>query len=438
MKKLTRRAVLKASSAIVAGYWLGSAPRARAASANDKLNLACIGIGGQGAKNVSCLSGENLVALCDVDKVRGAKMFARYPKAKHFTDYRKMLDSLDNQIDGVVVSTPDHTHFHPARQAILMGKACYCEKPLAHTVWECRELTRLAKKMNVATQLGNQRHAFEGMRRAVEAVQSGMIGKVNEVTCVIGGDRGMPPMPTKFPPVPATLDWDLWLGPVVDADKYKYTPEICPYSWRFWWDFGTGETGNWGCHIFDIPYWALGLKYPTRIDATGPAVDALRTPKSMDVTYKFSADPTRPSVAQGPITLNWSHCKTGTIELKNKYGFDSKGRFNTFFIGEKGQIAAGFNSHEIKMADGSKPIDVPTTIPKSPGFHQEWITAAKGGPRSTCDFVDYSSPLAESILLGNIAYRAGGFDWDGAALKVIGNEKANALIKPKYRPGWPS
>lgn len=435
-KKITRRNALKAGSIAAAGYWLGSAPKVKAASANDKLNIVCIGIGGRGAANVKGVEGENLIALCDVDKKMGAKMFAKHPSAKQYVDYRKMLDELDTQIDGVVVSTPDHMHFHPASQAMLMGKACYCEKPLGHSVWECRELTRLAKKMDVATQLGNQRHAYEGMRRVIETIQSGMIGPVKEVTCVMGGDRGMPPMFSKFPPVPDTLDWDLWLGPLANASEYKYTPELCPYKWRFWWDFGTGEMGNFGCHILDIPYWALGLKYPTRVDATGPAVDALRTPKQMNVAYQFSADATRPEVAKGPVTLNWIHNKDLTGKLKKKYDVNPKGAYNTFFVGEKGVIAAGFQCHEVKLADGSKPVDVPASIQKSPGFYQEWIIAAKGGPRATCDFVEYTGPLAETVLLGNMAYRAGGFDWDAENLKAVGNDKADALVKSEYRDGW--
>lgn len=437
MKKITRRDALKTGSIITAGYWLGSAPKVKAASANDKLNLVCIGVGGRGAANVRGVSSENIVALCDVDKRRGSQMLKKYSAAKQYTDYRKMLDELDKQIDGVVISTPDHTHFHPARQAILMGKACYCEKPLAHSVWECRELTRLAKKMNVATQLGNQRHAIDEMRRMVETIQSGTIGPIKEATSVVGSSRGMPLMLSKFPSVPKTLDWDLWLGPALNAGQYsKYTPELCPYNWRFWWEFGTGDTGNWGCHVLDVPYWALGLKYPNRVDAAGPEVDPLRTPKHMEVTYQFPADDSRVSVAKGPITLNWIQKKDLAMKLKKKYGLNPKGSYNTFFVGEKGVIGAGFKPHEVKMNDGSKPDVVPASIPSSPGFYQEWITAAKGGPRATCDFVNYTGPLAETVLLGNLAYRAGGFDWDAENLKAIGNDKADAMVQTEYRDGW--
>ncbi|MGD9127058.1 MAG: Gfo/Idh/MocA family oxidoreductase [Planctomycetia bacterium] len=431
MKKISRRDALKAGSVLAAGYWLGTTPKAKAASANDKLNIACIGIGGRGAANIKELQGENLVALCDVDKKRGFKMFKKFPLARRFTDYRKMFDWMDKEIDAVVISTPDHTHFHPARETILRNKACYCEKPLGHSVWECRELTRLAKEKNVPTQLGNQRHAFKEMRRTIEAVQSGVIGPIEEVICVIGGKRGMLDKPTKFPPIPKTLNWDLWLGPIANAKDYKYTPQLCPYKWRFWWDFGTGETGNWGCHILDIPYWALGLKYPTRVDATGPEVDPLRTPISMNVTYQFPGNDDR-----GPVTLKWIHSEEMTGKLKKKYGLNPKEPYNTYFVGEKGVIGAGFKEHEIKLNDGSKPPKIEKSIPNSPGFYQEFITAAKGGPRATCDFVEYTGPLAETVLLGNMAYRAGGFDWDAENLKAVGNDKADALVRSEYRKGW--
>ena len=237
MYQPNRRRFLATTVGLGAGYWGGTSLRMRASSANDKLNIACIGIGGQGAGNLGRVSGENIVAVCDVDEKRAGKNWTRFPKAKQYRDFRRMLDEMDKSIDAVVVSTPDHTHFHPARQAMLMGKHVYCEKPLAHSAWECRELTRIAKEMKVATQLGNQRHANAGMRRTVEAVQSGMIGKIKEVYAFQGGNRGMPALPEEFPPVPKHLDWDLWQGP---AKVIPYSPAYCPYNWRFWWDFGTG------------------------------------------------------------------------------------------------------------------------------------------------------------------------------------------------------
>ncbi len=367
------------------------------------------------------VSGENIVAMCDVDENKAGKRFQQFDKAGRFQDFRVMFDKLDNQIDAVVISTPDHTHFHPARQAMLMGKHVYCEKPLAHSAWECRELTKLAKKMDVATQLGNQRHANPGMARTVEAVRSGMIGEITEVYCAIGGSRGMPAMPQEFPAVPSHLNWEVWQGPVKER---PYSPEYCPYKWRFWWDYGTGETGNWGCHILDIPFWALQLKYPNRIDLdvvpAAEEIDPLRTPKSMKTRMEFPAE-----AGHGALTLHWWHGSLDEVFKQHntsKYG-------NTLFVGEKGTIAAGFDGYKVTLTDGSKAETPEQTIARSPGFHQEWINACKGGPRSSCDFVDYTGPLAESVLLANAAFRSGaGFDWDAKGFEASGNDNIEQYL----------
>ena len=255
----TRRDFLKSTGAVAGGYWLGtSIEDVSAWSANEKLNIACIGVGGRGAANVGGVSSQNIVAMCDVDESKAGKRFQEFNQASKFKDYRVMFDKLGKQIDAVVISTPDHTHFHPARQAMLEGKHVYCEKPLAHSAWEIRQLTRIAEKMDVATQLGNQRHANAGMARAVEAVQSGMIGDISEVYCAVGGSRGMPSMPKEFPSIPSHLDWELWQGPVAHR---KYAPDYVPYKWRFWWDYGTGETVT-GAAIFLTSLLGLGPQTP--------------------------------------------------------------------------------------------------------------------------------------------------------------------------------
>lgn len=429
MRHPNRRDMLKTSAAMGTAFWLGSAVSARAASANEKLNVACVGVGGQGGANVNGVSGENIVAVCDVDEKRAGKNLTRFPKAKQYQDFRKMLDEMDKSIDAVVVSTPDHTHFHPARQAMLMGKHCYCEKPLAHTPWEARELTNIAKKMNVATQLGNQRHANPGMARTVEAVRAGVVGDIKKAYAFMWGNRGMPAVPTEFPPVPPHLNWDLWLGPAKDR---PYSPEYCPYKWRFWWDFGTAETGNWGCHILDVPFWALNLRYPTRVDLDkipDPAdIDLQRTPKSMLTRLDFPAEP-----GHGELSLHWWYGGPKQDVIKKYDANDGM----ILFVGDKGTISASFNGYKAKMFDGSKPDTPPETIPASPGFHREWINACKGGPRSTCDFVNYTGPLAEGVLLANAAFRAGGgFDWDAKQFKASGNPKADDYIFPDFREGW--
>ena len=420
-----RKAILAGSIAGANLYHGGVARRLTAAeSPNEQLNIACIGVGGRGSANVNGLKSQNLVAFVDVDSERAAKSFDAFPKANRFVDYRQMFDKMGGELDAVAISTPDHTHFHPALAAMQLGLHVYLEKPLAHNVWETRTLCDLARRKKIATQLGAQRHAMENMHRVVEWVQSGAIGTVNEVHCWVGGDRGMPAAPTDRPAVPSTLDYDLWVGP---AEFRPYHPSFCPYGWRFWWDFGTGETGNWGCHILDIPFWSLGLKSPDRVDASGPEVDAERSPTSMQVTYQF------PDSAQGsPVSLHWHH---GIPPVLSQHGLNEK-KNNTLFIGDGGMLLCGFDQRQLlpeeKFVDYEPPAQF---VPDSPGFHNEWIAACKGGPPATCNF-EYSGPLAETVLLGNVAYRAGGFRWQADSLTAGDNPRAQSLIREPYRSGW--
>jgi predicted dehydrogenase len=428
-KHISRRNLLRGAAASGAAWTvLSSGILSRGASPNEKLNIAVIGIAGRGGANLGGVSGENIVALCDVDDKKAGNTYDKYSKAKKYYDYRQMYDEMEKQIDAVVVSTPDHTHAHPSVAALRMGKHLYCEKPLAHAVSECRLMTDLAREKKLATQLGAQRHTLTNMHRVVELVQSGAIGEVREVHAWIGGDRGMPSVPTDFPPVPSHLKWDLWLGPAKDR---KYSPAYCPYNWRFWWDFGTGETGNWGCHILDIPYWALGLKYCTKVSASGPPVDDQRTSKSMAVRYEFPARGDKP-----PVALHWYHTKTPPPIVAQK-GLSSKGA-NTVFVGSEGILICGFGSRKLYPEDKFKDFQPPEPfIPDSPGFHKEWITACKGGEPATCNF-DYSGPMAETVLLGNTAYRVGqGFDWDAEKMTAPNCDAIEPHIRPEYRDGWP-
>ena len=428
-KRIQRRQMLRGSAVAAAGFWLCDKRAAVGGTGpNEKLNIAVIGVGGQGRWNLNHIvaTGQNVVALCDVDDKKAGNAYEKVSKAKKFYDYRVMFDRMEKEIDAVVVSTPDHTHFHSAMLAMGMGKHCYCEKPMAHAVAEVRAMTELAAEKRLATQLGMQRHAMSNMHRVVELIQAGAIGAVGECHAWVGGDRGMPEVPTQFPPVPKHLKWDLWQGP---AAARRYSPEYVPYKWRFWWDYGTGETGNWGCHVLDIPYWALGLRYPTKVFASGPPLDAERTPKSMTTRFEFPAAEDR-----GPVTLHWYHSKNGPDVLaKHKLPHLKTG---VLFVGSEGMLLCGFNTlklyPESKFADYKRPAQ---TIPDSPGFHAEWVNACKGEKPATCNF-DYSGPLAETVLLGNLAYRVGrNFDWDAAKLKAVGCEKAEPLIHPTYRKG---
>lgn len=425
--KFNRRDWMKTTTALGAGVVLGTAPKVSYASSLDKLNIACIGIGGRGAANLNGVRRENIVALCDCDDARAGSAYSQFKGAKKFHDWRVMFDKMEKEIDAVVVSTPDHTHFHPSYRALSAGKHLYCEKPLAHTVWEVRTLTELAKKKGLATQLGNQRHAMPNMHRVVEKIKSGAIGKVTEVHCWVGGERGMPGMPKGLEAVPPNLKWDLWLGP---AKERRYSKKFAPYGWRFWWDFGTGETGNWGCHILDIPFWALDLTYPNKVSGSGPEVHYDMTPKQMTTKLEFAATDDR-----GAVDLHWYHSKNGP-EILKKHGLSTKGN-NTLFVGTDGMLLCGFDRHKLFPEEKFKTYKDPEkSIPDSPGFYNEWIAACKDGEPSTCNF-DYTGPLAESVLLANVAYRAeGSFDWDAKNMKVTGNDKAQSMIKKEFRKGW--
>ncbi|MDR3111309.1 MAG: Gfo/Idh/MocA family oxidoreductase [Planctomycetaceae bacterium] len=452
MKRFNRREMLRASGVAGAGILvLTNGILAKGQSPNGKLAVACIGLGGQGNYQVSNLGkmtgAVELVALCDVDDARAGNAYERFPKAKKFYDFRVMFDELEKSIDAVAVSTPDHSHYQPVMRAIRAGKHVYCEKPLAHSVAECRIITDTAAKMKVATQLGCQRHAIKNMHRVVELIKSGAIGDVTEVHSWIGGDRGMPEKPTNFIAPPATLHWQEWIGTCPNDWKYsvskalngKEEGTLAPYNWRFWWDFGTGETGNWACHILDIPYWALDLKYPVKVSATGNDVDAERTPKEMHVVYDYPPRGSLPAVK-----LYWSLTKkppcyekyglSGVI--KNKGGQNVNA--NNLFVGTKGMLLTGFDRHvllpEEKFADFEYPKQ---TIPDSPGFHKEWVNACKGGEPSTCNFA-YSGPMAETAILGNTAFKAGhkSFDWDAEKLVAVNCPEVQAALKPELRKGW--
>jgi predicted dehydrogenase len=426
-RNFTRRSFIKSATLSLAALKSGAAIAATR-NANEKLNLAMIGVGGRGEANFKGVWRENIVAVCDVDLERAGANYTRVKQAKQFRDYRVMFDKMHNEIDAVVISTPDHTHFHPAYAALNLDKHVYLEKPLAHSVWEVRVLTDLAREKGLATQLGVQRHAIPNMHRVVELVQSGAIGEVSEVHSWVGRDRGMRELSPGTFQVPDTLDYNLWLGPV---EHRTYHPDITPYGWRFWWDFGTGETGNWGCHILDIPFWALGLEHATHVSATGPEPDSERTPQALHSVLDFPAKGDR-----GPVKLHWYQAKNGPPILKelNLPAEDN----NTLFIGSKGMLLCGFNQHTLLPESEFEEFEYPERfIPRSPGFYREFVDACKGDKtKPTCHF-DYTGPMTEAILLANNAYRTKSeFDWDHESMTCKGADAAQALIEPTFKKGW--
>lgn len=438
-EKVSRRVFLTGSAVIVAGLASASekTKKRRRISPNDKLNIAGIGIGGRGKSNLEDLDGENIVALCDVDEGYAAKTFAKYPKAKQYKDYRIMLEK-QKDIDAVMVATPDHTHAIISMAAIKAGKHVYCEKPLTHTLFEARKLTEAAREMKVATQMGIQGHSHEGVRQICEWIQAGAIGPVREVHIWTDRPKGWWPQgvdrPQDTPTVPPTLDWDLWLGP---APTRPYNPAYHPFKWRGWWDFGCGAFGDMGCHLMDAPYWALDLGYPTSVEASSTAVNSETGPVASMVHYYFPARSEKP-----PVKLTWYDGGLLPPRPEELPDGEPMGNENggVIFVGDKGKIlASDENAKTPRLLPLSLAKEFPTpekTIPRSPGHHAEFIAACKGGQPAGANF-DYSGPLTENVLLGNLAIRVGKkLHWDGPNMKCSNVPEANDLIQCAYREGW--
>ncbi len=398
---------------------------------SERLNIACIGVGGMGGSDVQSVSSENIVALCDVDwSKHTVGSFEKHPGAKKYRDFRKMLDAEDKNIDAVTVSTPDHIHAVAAMAAIKRGKHVYCQKPLCHDIYEVRQLTEAARKYKVQTQMGTQLHATGEMKMFVEWVKSGVIGKVHKVDIWSGKNWGGGERPTDTPVVPETLDWDLWLGP---APYRPYHPAYLPGNWRRWWDFGTGTLGDMGCHIIDPACWALDLVYPTSVEAQPGPFSKETYPQKTVVKWEFPARGDQPAV-----TMSWydgDNRPPRPKELDEGRQLPDQGGL---YYGDKGVIL---------LSHGGAPRLIPEPrmrgfkapepfLPRDVDHYQEWIRACKGGPKPLSNF-DYSGPLTETILLGNVAALAGGkLEWDGPNMRATNMPEANRFFRRKYRDGW--
>jgi len=413
-------------------------------SPNGKIGIAVVGAGGMGGYAVDQAAQERLVALCDVDDQRACKAYEAHPAVPRFKDFRVMLDKLHKEIDAVAISTPDHTHFPIAMAAMELGKHVFVQKPLAHNIWQVRTLRKAARRYGVITQMGNQGHTFEGMRRIKEWVDAGVIGDVSEV--VTWTDRPNPPWfvpPPSFPPTtscpPGDLDWDLWQGPVAARE---YSRAYVPVEWRGWWDYGCGPLGDIGCHTFDAPFWALDLGAPTRVQAfrDAPPGDGYISMKSV-VTYQFPARGDKP-----PVTLTWYEKGfdvpkpkrwESALPLAAEGGMYMEGTKETLYH-------AGMRPESPMITPAARFMEMKATlreIPRRPpvgdGPIEEWIRAIKGeGPRPGSDF-DYAAPLTEMVLLGALAQRTGRtIEWDADAMRVKGQPELDALVKEPAREGW--
>jgi len=414
---------------------------------SDKLNIACVGIGGKGYSDSEKMMGENVVALCDADEARASEKhgkekknaFMNFPKAKFYRDFRVMLEKEKN-IDAITVSTPDHNHAVIAMTAMQMGKHVFVQKPLTHTVYEARALREAAKKYGVITQMGNQGHAGEGGRLINEWIWDGAIGDVREVH--VWTNRPIWPQgmeaPTEIPSVPPTLDWDVWLGP---AKWRPYHPAYLPFKWRGWWDFGTGAIGDMGAHIIDHPYWALNLEFPISVQASSTPFTKDSPPIAEIITWEFPARGKMP-----PVKMTWydgglTPPRPAELEPGRRMGDGGGG---VLFIGDKGVLMCGTYGRnprlipETRMKEYKRP---PKSIPRSPGIHEEWLEAIKkGDPKLATTNFEYSSKLTETMLLGNVAVRLQEQNvkllYDGKKGEFTNLPEANELLHFQYREGW--
>ncbi len=431
----SRRQFLKTTAVAAAGAAFAGCQTGghRKFSANEKLNIGFIGTSGQAEFSIGNLKNQNIVALCDVDATRLAGAAARFPSAKTYRDFRRLIDQKD--IDAIVVATPDHTHAVATAAALRSGRDVYCEKPLTHTVSEARIITELARKHKAVTQMGNQIHAGTNYRRIVELVQYGFLGAVREVHVWVTSSYGGKERPTEAHLKPATLDWDLWLGP---AAERPYHPDYAPFKWRDWWAFGGGSLADFGCHFMDLPFWALDLKYPTSVEPLGgPPVHTESTPPWLTVRYNFPARGTNEfGYDQPAVNLTWYHGGRYPTELITPELF-AKWKSGVLFVGEKGTLLCNYSAHAMIPESKSRGFARPAPfIPNSIGHHNEWVEAIKTRGKTTCHF-GYAGPLTEAALLGNVAYRVQKkIDWDGAKLSAKNCPEAEALIQHHYRPGW--
>jgi predicted dehydrogenase len=453
-------AAAAASLSVVPRYVLGGA---KFVAPSERVNIAIVGAGGQGRTNARALFNEKdaqIIAVCDVaDKTDlspyyygglggrkpvKAEVEAHYQKTRsdfrcaEYEDFRELLDK-EKALDAVLCATPDHAHAAVSLAAMRAGKHVYCEKPLTHNIWEARLVARVAKETGLATQMGNHGHSGEGLRQTCEWIWDGAIGPVREVHA--WSDTGKwsagPGRPQETPPVPAGLNWDLWLGP---REHRPYHPAYAPYNWRGWWAFGTGSIGDMACHNIDPAVWALKLQYPLSVEATSEIVDEeAASLRGATHSYQFGPRGDMPAV-----TLTWYD---GGLRPPVPKGIDPKdpkqrlgeGGNGILFIGDKGMITcAGWAGMPrlLPLALHREYKRPAKTLPRSKGHHTDWLIACKGGEPASGNF-EYSARLTELVLLGSVALRSKKtLAWDGPAMKATNAPEAERLLKEAYRKGW--
>ncbi len=448
-RKGSRRQFLKqasvSASAVALTAQLTTAQDTTVKSA-EPLRLAFIGVGGRGLRNLITMTSDpqvEVVAICDVDQHRLQVAQERFPKARSYRDFRELYQK-NNDIDGVVVSTAEHSHAYATLPALQLGKHVYCEKPLTYNVAEARIITAAAAQANVATQMGTQIHASSNYHRVVELIQSGAIGSVNEVHVWVGRAWGLQSLeesqankdivyvterPREVMQPPATLDWNLWLGPAPQRPFHEvYFPGP---KWYRWWDFGNGTMSDLGSHWNDLPYWALQLDAPLVVEASGPPPHAEIAPASMTAKYQYAARGELPA-----CSLTWyqgTHKPPQWLEQKIP-----QWNSGVLFVGQEGMLLSDYSKHVLLPEEKFKDFTPPEPfIPDSPGHHEEWLAACRTGSATASPF-SYAGPLTEANHLGNVAYRAGGrIEWDASSMRITNlAADASRFIARSPRDGW--
>jgi len=463
----SRREFIK-TSALAGAAAVAMPAIVRGQNLNSKLNVAAIGAGGKGESDTNLCASENIVALCDADKDHCAGQLKKYPQAKYYHDFRKMFDDMGKGIDAVTISTPDHFHAVATAAAIRLGKHVYCQKPLTQTIHEARQLRDLARQHKVISQMGNQGSAADGLRRAVECVQAGLIGQVREVH--VWTNRPIWPQglgrPEGSDPVPEALDWDLWIGPAPTRPFKKGVYHA--FNWRGWLDFGTGALGDMACHTVNMPFRALKLGFPTEIEAESSGMNQETYPLGSKIRFAF---PTRGSL--DPVTLWWYD--GGKPEPTARGGHDGSNKpareitadvesllgkvpgSGCLLIGDKGQMFSPDDYGArffVKLKDEKEFITydshggvtaIPQTIPRNRfrgesdvRHHLEWIAAIKENNPELCySRFDIAADLTEIMLLGCVALRVGKkLEWDGPAMRAKNAPEAAHFVKRDNRSGW--
>ena len=443
---LSRRNFIKSTATAAAAFTI--VPRHVLGGTNhtppsEKLNIAGIGVGGMGASNVHNCQHENIIALCDVDFANAANTFNAHPNAKRYKDFRVMLEK-EPDIDAVIIGTPDHTHAVISMAAIKAGKHVYCQKPLTQNVYEARVLTEAARKADVVTQMGIQMHSTIGPRLICEWVADGALGNITEVIAWSSlsyypwghayWSSSHSQRPTETPLVPDSLDWDLWLGP---APVRPYHRCYHPGSWRSWWDFGTGMLGDRGIHTMDSIYWSLKLTHPISVQATSVGATDEIHPIASIITYEYISGQTGK-----PIKLTWYDGlvppRPDDLEENRRFGGAEGG---ILMIGDKAKLMSNYTASNPRLVPETtmKAYKQPEpTIPRITCSHeQDWINAVKNGTKANANF-DYSGPLTEAVLLGNIAKKFPDriLKYDAGNMKITNDEEANKYISREYRQGW--